>query len=176
MSIANLFQPNDLNLFCGTITSSSGGGGDDFTTINVSNQILMTTPAAHPIQIDLTSTTSEGDVAFLENGTLVFGVGDNVSTGESYIWNYANRSLKFGTNDVERLDIPAAGIVANTTPTLLGLNGTALVSRNVSTLSSQASWNLATGVAITPGTPQAVVWDTNTVTNPNISLAVPGSV
>jgi hypothetical protein len=44
MSIANLFVPNDLNLFCGTITTSGAGPGDTFSKIFVTdttNQIVL---------------------------------------------------------------------------------------------------------------------------------------
>jgi hypothetical protein len=172
MSIANLFVPNDLALFCGSITTAGSGPGDTFSTINVTDQILMTTPAAHPIQVNLTSSTTEGDILFLENGVEIFGVGDNVDTSESYVWNYTNRPLKFGVNDEEVLRIPATGIVANSTPTLVGLNGTSLVSRNVGTLSSKAVYKLAADVNLpVSGTGVPIIWDTIVVSNPNITLA-----
>jgi hypothetical protein len=170
MSIANLFVPNDLNLFCGTISTGTGSGST-FSTINVTDQILMTTPAAHPIQVNLTSSTSEGDILFLENGVEIFGVGDNVQTSESYVWNFANRPLKFGTNGVERLRIPAAGIAINNISSLLATSGTTLVNRNVGSLASKAVYKLAASVALTSTVALPISWDTTVVSNPNITLA-----
>jgi hypothetical protein len=180
MSIANLFVPNDLNLYCGTITSSGGGGGDTFATINVTNQILMTTPASHPLQINLTSNTSEGDISFYEKGALILGIGDNVEASESYIWNYANRPLKIGVNDIEVLNIPAVGIApSETAPTLLGVNvdGVTVISRPISGLSSHASWYLANDVSLVNGTATPVAWDTISAANPYITIGtLPGAI
>jgi hypothetical protein len=113
-----------------------------FVGETLTNQLILNTGAFHPIIVNQSSSTSGSDILFQENGTNIVGFGDNVSTGESYVWNYANRDLKFGTNSTERLRIQAGGISSNPTATqLLSLNGTDLTYTNVSSLPSSNPFN-----------------------------------
>lgn len=99
MSIANLFVPNDLDLFCGTITTKSGGN-DTFGSItltNTTNQITMGTtntttlnspaPSA-PITLNLPNSANDTLVArtttdTLSNKTLAGFINTGYSKGGS---------------------------------------------------------------------------------------------
>jgi hypothetical protein len=60
MSISNLFVPNDLDLFCGTITTSGAGPGDTFASIiltDTTNQIVAGTSNLTTLNIPAPSGT-----------------------------------------------------------------------------------------------------------------------
>ena len=61
-----------------------------FVNQTLTGQLILNTSAQHPIIVNNSGTTSGNDILFQENGTNIIGFGDNVSTSESYIWNYAN--------------------------------------------------------------------------------------
>lgn len=117
MSISNLFVPNDLDLFCGTITTSSSD--------NIIGKLTVTNNSANGsenIYVNQTNiTTTANDITFASNGFPIFSVGENPSNTDSYC--YALHDFKIGTNFAERLRIPQAGILNDNTATrLLGLS------------------------------------------------------
>jgi hypothetical protein len=94
-----------------------------FAGVSLVNTLLLTTTSFHPITVNNTGMTSGSDILFQSNGTnqSAFGVNESLGTPESYVWNYANIPLKFGTNNSERLRIAASGIgTDNTMTNILG--------------------------------------------------------
>lgn len=83
-------------------------------------------------------TNLSNDIQFFHRNDKVFGafaIGTNPSTEEAYVWVYKNMPLKIATNGVERIRIPASGIINDNTNTqLLTLDGTTLKYRTVSSL------------------------------------------
>jgi hypothetical protein len=157
MSVANLLKPNDLNLFCKSITTEIPpiSQGKQIITNNTNNG----TGNLQINQTDLSSTSN--DIEFQNSGSPIFYVGENPINNDSYLW--AGSALKFGTNYIERLRIPQSGIPINNTITtsILGLDGTILSIKNnildtnsFQTLSNKTlnnpiinGYNLDTGIA-----------------------------
>jgi hypothetical protein len=123
MSISNLFVPNDLDLFCGSITTSSGSD-HIIGKLTITNNSASGTENIYVNQTNIATTAN--DITFASNGFPIFSVGENPSNNDSYC--YAGHDFKIGTNFTERLRIPQAGILNNNSATnLLALVGTTLV-------------------------------------------------
>jgi hypothetical protein len=133
-----------------------------FVSETISNQLLLNTGAFHPIIVNQSTITSGNDILFKELGIDIFGTGTNVVTNESYTWTYATRDYKIGTNNTERLRIPASGIVNNNAITnILGLNGTTLQFKN----------NIADTSASQTFTNKLIDSNTNAITITNAPLS-----
>lgn len=169
MSISHLLVPNNYNIFVGSITPSDGPLPVD-GKLTITNNTPDGSANIHINQTDIT--TSANDIRFSNNGADIFYVGENPTNNDSYVW--AEFDFKIGTNFMERLRIPQAGIALdNTATSILAQQGTTLVSKNnvidtssVQTLTNKtinSSLNTIIAGAVS-GTPNL-----NTVLNQNVS-------
>src|SRR5271170_307104 len=117
MALNNILVPNNLEIFCGSITTSSND--HIIGKLTVTNNSANGSENIYVNQTDITTTAN--DITFASNGFPVFSVGENPSNTDSYC--YASHDFKIGTNFAERLRIPQAGILNDNTATrLLGLS------------------------------------------------------
>lgn len=117
MALNNILVPNNLSLYCGSITPSSSERL--FGKLTVTNNTLSGESNINVNQTNISTTSN--DISFSSNGTPIFFVGENPMNNDSYC--YAQFDFKIGTNGIERLRIPQAGILNDNTATrLLGLS------------------------------------------------------
>ena len=121
MSLSNILVPNNLDIYCGSITISSSD--NIIGKLTVTNNSSNGTENIYVNQTNLA--TNANDITFASNGFPIFSVGENPSNTDSYC--YAAHDFKIGTNFTERLRIPQAGIALNNSATnLLAITGTTL--------------------------------------------------
>lgn len=116
MSVADLLVPNPYPLNLGPISSASLTVGALVVTDALgAGTMTMLTAAAEPINVNNTSATTENDITFYNNGVRTASFGVNNAANEAYAWAHPEGAapLKFGTNGIERLRIPTAGIAIN---------------------------------------------------------------
>jgi hypothetical protein len=83
------------------------------SSFTLDSQFIVNSSSIDPIIVNNTSSTTGNDILFQNNSTNIVGFGNNQTTNEAYSWVYANQPLKFGTNNIERFRIDAAGISNN---------------------------------------------------------------
>lgn len=125
MSLSNILEPNNLNLFCGSINSVIPP--PIIGKLTVTNNSAS---GAENIYVNQTNlATIANDITFASNGFPIFSVGENPTNTDSYC--YAAHDFKIGTNFTERLRILQAGIPNdNTITNIIGLQGTVLSYKN----------------------------------------------
>ena len=150
MSIANLFVPNDLNLFCGTLTQMVEPSPMDgsITLTDLTDQIICgvlpnttTLNAPSPTSsITLTFPNVGSDTLVARNtmdtltNKIIANTSNNITVGGIAIGSLLNQDVRT-TASPSFVGETLTGIVDDDSSTqLLALNGTSVVYRNVSSL------------------------------------------
>lgn len=99
------------------------------TTASVGfEQVQVYTANDFPIAVHQSGNVTDNSIAFIEGVDLVFSTGTDPFDDYTFAWTHTNLPYTIGTNNTERLRVPAAGIVNdNSITSILGLNGTSLV-------------------------------------------------
>lgn len=122
MSISNLLEPNNYNIFANSVTTTEIS--PIVGKLTITNNTNNGTGNITINQTDLTTTAN--DIQFSNNGNGEFYVGVNPTNNESYL--VSSHDLKFITGPSERLRILETGISQDNASTqILALDGTTLV-------------------------------------------------
>jgi len=109
-----------LTSFWGLFESDTDSGS--FAPIRVTNNIDNTATSA--IYVLSGSSTSYANISFENDTSSIFDIGVNPSShaeaDNSFIWNYANQDIRFGTNNTVRAVLSGAGTFQITTVDING--------------------------------------------------------